>query len=80
MDLMDLGEVAYGAYLASCGGKSIRGEELPSWDDQTPEIREHWRAAADEVAEYLSLRLSQIVESYWLTYVPGSEVAQRRKV
>jgi hypothetical protein len=55
MDL-DLGQVAYESYLASCDGRSIRGEELPAWDAQSPEIREHWRAAADGVKMFLELR------------------------
>lgn len=50
---MDLGRVAYEAYLVSCDGKSIRGEDLPSWDAQDPKIREHWRAAADGVKIWL---------------------------
>jgi len=53
---MDLGQVAYEGYRVSCDGKSIRGEELPSWDGQAPEIREHWRAAADAVKMFLELR------------------------
>jgi hypothetical protein len=40
------GGVAYDAYYRSCGGKSIRGEQLPSWEDQDFEIRLHWEAAA----------------------------------
>jgi hypothetical protein len=41
-----MGRIAYEAYLASCGGKSVRGDDLPSWDDQDPAIRAHWEAAA----------------------------------
>jgi hypothetical protein len=51
---MELGKIAYEAYLVSCGGKSIRGEELPTWDDQAPEIREHWTAAGNAVAAVFS--------------------------
>ncbi len=47
------GQVAYEGYLIDCGGKSIRGETLPSWSDQLPEIRAHWDAAAQAVADYL---------------------------
>ena len=39
------GQIAYEAYVQSCGGKSIRGEDLPAWDAQAPVIREHWDAA-----------------------------------
>ena len=53
---MDIGQVAYEGYLVSCDGKSIRGEELPDWDHQAPEIRGHWRAAADTVVMFLDLR------------------------
>jgi hypothetical protein len=53
---MDLGQVAYEAYLASCDGKSIRGEDLPTWNDHAPEIRAHWRAAADGVKMFLEMR------------------------
>lgn len=53
---MDLGQVAYEGYRVSCDGKSIRGEELLSWDAQDAKIREHWRAAADAVKLFLELR------------------------
>jgi hypothetical protein len=50
---MELGRIAYEAYVASCGGKSVHGEDLPSWDDQAPEIRQHWQAAADAVGKWI---------------------------
>lgn len=43
------GRPAYEAYLESCGGESIRGEKLPSWEAQQPGIRKHWEHAADAV-------------------------------
>jgi hypothetical protein len=51
---VSLGQAAYEAYVEHCGGKSIRGEALPSWDDQYPAIREHWEAAAEGVLSELS--------------------------
>jgi hypothetical protein len=45
------GQVAYEAYVKSCGGKSIRGEDLPSWQDQAPAIRAHWEAAGRASAD-----------------------------
>lgn len=39
------GQIAYEAYVASCGGRSIRGEQLPAWGDQDPAIQGHWQAA-----------------------------------
>lgn len=53
--MIDLGQIAYEAYLVSCDGKSIRGEQLPSWAAQAPEIRAHWRAAADGVKMFMEL-------------------------
>ena len=52
---IDIGQVAYEGYVASCGGKSIRGEDLPSWQDQDAAIRGHWRASADAVTMFLAL-------------------------
>jgi len=49
-----LGQAAYEAYVEDCGGKSIRGESLPSWDGQDPAIREHWEAAAEGVLAELT--------------------------
>ena len=46
------GQVAYEAYVKHCGGKSIRGEELPTWDDQQRTIQDHWHAAAEAVRLY----------------------------
>lgn len=49
--MIDLGRIAYLAYCRSTGGKSaVTGDPLPSWEDQRPEIRTAWRAAADAVA------------------------------
>lgn len=52
-----LGRGAYEAYCQSVGGKSaITGDPLPAWEDQRPEIREAWRAAADAVVMLRSPR------------------------
>lgn len=45
------GGVAYDAYYRSCQGKNVRGEPIPTWANQTPEIRAHWYAAAKDVRE-----------------------------
>ena len=42
-------EIAYEAYVKSCGGKSIHGDDLPDWADQDPAIQAHWGAAARAV-------------------------------
>lgn len=49
-NLTSAGQVAYEAYVASCGGKSVHGEDLPSWAGLAPAIQAHWEAAAQAVA------------------------------
>jgi hypothetical protein len=45
-----LGQIAYEAYCASTGGKSlISGDQLPGWDGLKPEIRTAWEAAGEAV-------------------------------
>lgn len=46
LDSRSPGQRAYEAYSEHANGLSIRGEELPAWDDQDDEIRHHWHAAA----------------------------------
>ena len=46
------GQVAYAAYVEHCGGVSVHGESLPTWDDQAPEVRAHWEAAARAVEDW----------------------------
>lgn len=50
----DLGQVAYEAYVRSCGGKSVHGEDLPPWIELRPEVRVHWDAAAQAVVREVS--------------------------
>lgn len=45
----DLGQVAYTAYAKDCDYKSIRGEDLPVWQDQDPAIQAQRAAAAKAV-------------------------------
>ena len=47
-----LGRVAYEAYREAVGGKSVRGEALPSWDEQVQDnhdVAAAWCAAAQAV-------------------------------
>lgn len=47
-----LGRVAYDAYSAAVGGKSVRGEALPSWDEQIKtnyNVATAWCATAQAV-------------------------------
>lgn len=39
---MTLGEIAYSAYCEARQWKSVRGEPLPKFQDQSPELQEAW--------------------------------------
>lgn len=49
--MSELGRIAYEAYSRDAGGRSIHGEPLPLWPEQSDEIRAHWDAAAAAVAD-----------------------------
>jgi hypothetical protein len=52
-----LGEIAYTEYCQSAGGVSaVSGTPLPTWEDQRQDIREHWEAAANLVAQEVVCR------------------------
>ena len=55
MDTKDisLGKIAYDAYCAHRSWKSIRGEPLPSWDNQGEELRGAWTLAALAVRDHV---------------------------
>ena len=42
---------AYDAYRQFVGGKSVRGEALPDFEDMDRKVREAWIVAAKAVAE-----------------------------
>lgn len=47
-----LGRIAYEAYSAAVGGKSVRGDALPTWDAQVeknPDVAAAWCAAGQAV-------------------------------
>jgi len=47
-----LGRVAYDAYSAAVGGRSVKGDALPTWDAQVqdnPDVAAAWCAAAQAV-------------------------------
>lgn len=48
----ELGRVAYESYSAAVQGRSVRDEELPTWDEQVthnPTVAAAWCAAAQAV-------------------------------
>ena len=52
--MSSFGRIAYDAYCAARNWKSIRGEPLPHFDQQAPELREAWEAAGQAVAQSVS--------------------------
>ncbi|MFE5852003.1 hypothetical protein ACFQ61_02085 [Streptomyces sp. NPDC056500] len=44
-----IGQAAYEAYAAAVGHTSVRGEPLPTWDEQAQPIRNAWQLAAEAV-------------------------------
>lgn len=42
--------LAYNAYGDSRDWKTFNGDEMPQWDEQSSELREAWKAAAQAVA------------------------------
>ena len=47
--MIDLGEVAYNAYGDARGWVVVGGGPMPRWDEQSPELRDAWDAAAQAV-------------------------------
>lgn len=46
------GRVNYEAYVCAVGGKSVRGEDLPTWDEmkqRNPKVADAWCVGADAV-------------------------------
>lgn len=50
-DNHDYGQVAYEAYVVSVGGRSVKGDRLPAWADQTKRIQGAWITAAQAVLQ-----------------------------
>lgn len=46
MSVTELARAAYKAYCKSCGGVSIRGEYLPTWEELPAKIKSNWECAA----------------------------------
>jgi hypothetical protein len=49
-DCRTFGRIAYEAYCESVGGLSIRGEPLPTYDQQNQKIIDAWQCAGQRVA------------------------------
>lgn len=55
MNNEQLGKIAYDAYCAARGWKSVRGEPLPHWQQQSEDLRAAWIAAAEAVSKEISV-------------------------
>lgn len=51
--MISLAEIAYNAYGDSRNWVVYSGDPMPRWDEQSPELREAWDAAAQAVAKAL---------------------------
>lgn len=49
----ELAKVAYNAYGMNRRWVVFSGDAMPQWEDQRPELKEAWGAAARAVAEYI---------------------------
>lgn len=50
-EMPDFGQIAYTAYGDDRDWKTYGDQPMPAWDDQAPELRHAWRAAASAVVE-----------------------------
>ncbi len=51
MKVLTYGEMAYNAYCDNRKWKSVRGDPLPAFENQSSELKAAWEAAAQAVAE-----------------------------
>lgn len=56
-----MGELAYNTYCTMRGWLSFRGELLPLFDEQDPDIKEAWCAAASAVCGYVMIDESYVM-------------------
>lgn len=57
-----LGKLAYDAYCANRGWKSVRGEPLPQFDQQSPELQAAWEEAANAVSKRIHDAANKLLE------------------
>lgn len=55
---MKYGEIAYNAYCEQRQWKSVRGERLPHFKEQSPELQAAWEKAGQAVAEAVRMQSS----------------------
>jgi hypothetical protein len=52
-DEQNLGQIAYNAYADAVEWKSVRGDKLPPFSEQSARLQDAWCAAGEAVADYL---------------------------
>lgn len=58
------GKIAYDAYFKKCGGKSLAsGAQLPTYDQQKPEMVAAWEAAGTAVVEAVTKEVADLLKS-----------------
>ena len=62
--IVGLGELAYSTYCAAVGGVSVKGDKLPTYDEQSPKIAEAWNLAAQSVVAEVILEVQTMIEQY----------------
>ena len=50
IEVKDGGKLAYNAYCEAVGWKSVRGDNLPKWEEQSEKLQAAWNKAALAVA------------------------------
>lgn len=51
---MELGQIAFEAYVKSRGGKNHDGTDTPAWEDLGLGVQQGWQKAAEAVAAHVS--------------------------
>lgn len=79
-----LGKIAYNAYTKSVGGKSWNGDDLPTWDEMSLDIKKErlvtaWKEAGQAVFKYTKLiEIDKIIKSGNAGVMPNGNIVDRR--
>ena len=58
---MTLGKIAYEAYYKASNGRSlVSGQQLPTWERQSEEIKEAWESAAAAVKAQVAAEVTSV--------------------
>jgi hypothetical protein len=71
---MSSGQTNYEAYCRCVEWRSVRGESLPSWDEQSHVLRAAWESAANEVLGHANFAIWDTARREYLQQnMPRSE-------